>query len=219
MTSSAFSIPCEKRPIWANPVLANLFLDLVCVMVGQRAEPKPRKSRCLSLCVFSWFFGGVWKRGGRQMFTFGVLGLSCEAPVPKPRSQVVWVMASFWDHKSEKDKKERNLRRERKRAKFWTVPQKVVRRKGVRNPAQGGPNQQPHHQHEPQPQQQTTTTHTTTTQNNTNTHTNNNPHQHQPQHNTRDWPKMDWPKLAGKTRWPKMDWPKLDWPKSALPEM
>ena len=30
--------------------------------------------------VFSLNFGGVWKRWGRQMFTFGVLGLSCEAP-------------------------------------------------------------------------------------------------------------------------------------------
>ena len=31
-------------------------------------------------------FGGVWKRRGRQMCTFGVLGLSCEAPAaPKPR--------------------------------------------------------------------------------------------------------------------------------------
>ena len=30
---------------------------------------------CLSL-----IFGGVWKRRGRQMYTLGVLGLSCEAP-------------------------------------------------------------------------------------------------------------------------------------------
>ena len=39
----------------------------------------------ISLCVFSWSFGGVWKRRGRQMCTFGVLGLLCEAPAaPKP---------------------------------------------------------------------------------------------------------------------------------------
>ena len=39
----------------------------------------------LSLWVFSRFFGGVWKRRGRQMCTFGVLGLLCEAPAaPKP---------------------------------------------------------------------------------------------------------------------------------------
>ena len=37
------------------------------------------RSFCVSLGVFSWLFGCVWKRRGRQMFTFGVLGLSCEA--------------------------------------------------------------------------------------------------------------------------------------------
>ena len=43
------------------------------------------RSFSLSLCVFSWFCGGVWKRRGRQMCTFGVLGLLCEAPAaPKP---------------------------------------------------------------------------------------------------------------------------------------
>ena len=35
--------------------------------------------------VFSWNFGGVLKRPDPQMFTFGVLGLSCETPAaPKP---------------------------------------------------------------------------------------------------------------------------------------
>ena len=42
---------------------------------------------CLSLGV-SWFSGGVWKRQGRQMFTFGVLGLSCEAGEPTPLRRV-----------------------------------------------------------------------------------------------------------------------------------
>ena len=37
----------------------------------------------LSLCVFSWFFGGVWKLRGRQMCTFEVLGLSCGAPAAR----------------------------------------------------------------------------------------------------------------------------------------
>ena len=47
--------------------------------------PPPFRSFCVSLGVFSWNFGGVWKRRGRQMCTFGVLGLSCEAPAaPKP---------------------------------------------------------------------------------------------------------------------------------------
>ena len=38
------------------------------------------RSLSLSLCVFSWYFGGVWKCRGRQMFTFGVLKLLCEGP-------------------------------------------------------------------------------------------------------------------------------------------
>ena len=34
----------------------------------------------LSLGVCSWNFGGVWKRRGSQMCTFGVPGLPCETP-------------------------------------------------------------------------------------------------------------------------------------------
>ena len=47
-----------------------------------RFFPSPTTSFTLlvSHCVFSWFFGGVWKRRGRQMCTFGVLRLSCEPP-------------------------------------------------------------------------------------------------------------------------------------------
>ena len=38
-----------------------------------------------SLEVYSWNFGGVWKRPSAQMCTFRVLGLSWETPaVPKP---------------------------------------------------------------------------------------------------------------------------------------
>ena len=33
-----------------------------------------------SLGVFSWNFGGVLKRRGPEMCTFGVLGLSCASP-------------------------------------------------------------------------------------------------------------------------------------------
>ena len=43
------------------------------------------RSFCVFLGVFSWFFGCERKRRGRQMCSFGVLWLSCEAPAaPKP---------------------------------------------------------------------------------------------------------------------------------------
>ena len=94
---------------FGQSIFANPFLDLVCVMApkggaqtqkkscpeGWRAQnfalffPSPASSFALfvSHCVSSrvFFFGGNWKRRGRQMCTFGVLGLLCEAPAsPKP---------------------------------------------------------------------------------------------------------------------------------------
>ena len=42
--------------------------------------PPPFRSFCVSLGVFSLNFGGVFEGRGPEMFTFGVLGLSCEAP-------------------------------------------------------------------------------------------------------------------------------------------
>ena len=64
------------KSILAKPTLANVKVFFIfslslsgCVLV----------SFFLSLGVFSWNFGGVWKRRP-QMCTFGVLGLLCEAP-------------------------------------------------------------------------------------------------------------------------------------------
>ena len=59
------------------------------------------RSFCLSLGVFSWFFGGVWWCGDHHMCTFGVLGLSCEAQaVPKPP----------WFHTTTREPKSAHLR-------------------------------------------------------------------------------------------------------------
>ena len=49
--------------------------------------PPPFRSFCVSLGVFSWNVGGVWKRRGRQMCTFGVLRLLCEAPAAPNATQ------------------------------------------------------------------------------------------------------------------------------------
>ena len=43
----------------------------------------PQFSFFLSLGVFWWNFGGVLKRRGPEMSTFGVLWLSCEAPAAR----------------------------------------------------------------------------------------------------------------------------------------
>ena len=64
-------------------------------------SPAPIFVLFVSLGVLSWFFGGVWKRRGRQMFTLGVLGLWCEAPAaPKPP----------WFHMTTREPKRAHLR-------------------------------------------------------------------------------------------------------------
>ena len=87
------------RPFKANPFLANPMSVLV---VSQSVRPRrvggpkfrvffslpPHRSFCLSGCLLveSWW---CLKRRVAQMFSFGVLWLSCEAPAaPKPPSEI-----------------------------------------------------------------------------------------------------------------------------------
>ena len=142
------------------------------------------RSFCLSLGVFSWFFGGVWKRRGSQMFTFGVLGLSCEAPAaPKPPGFHTTTRGpkrahfSFPGFKNTTKFHEKTPER-REKNEMVTGEGKKKRnfgRRGVRRRVVQTNTTTPH---EPQKQQHTTTQQTSrkhTTQNNTTTHTNNNP--------------------------------------------
>ena len=86
----------------------------------------------ISLCVFSWSFGGVWKRRGRQMCTFGVLGLLCEAPAaPKPPGFHTTARENSTRKHTVRDKKsEIGGGTLKKSAKFWAVRRRGVRRKG-----------------------------------------------------------------------------------------
>ena len=74
------------------------------------------RSFYLSLGVFSCFFGGVWKRRGRQMCTFGLSGCGV-----KPRR------LNERTPKRERRKNENGSGRRKKRAKF------------LGGPAEGGP--------------------------------------------------------------------------------
>ena len=172
------------------------------------------RSLCLSLCVFSWFFGGVWKCRGRQMFTSGVLGLSCEAPAARSRRGFTQQRKppKFNEKTPRERHKERKWRRETEKTRnFGRSGGGEVRQKGVPIPTtttntNHNNNHQQHTkktttdnkthnnntQHTQQQLQQHKQVKKQTTQNNTNTHTNNNPHQHQPQHNTRTWIGPKW---------------------------
>ncbi len=180
---------------------------------------------CLSLGVFSWFFGGFLQAPGRQMCTFGVLGLLCETPAaPKPGLGLHKNHQNSTSRHTVRDKKERNWWREteKKARKFWEVRRRgsgggesAGRRKVVQtnnhttNTNHNNKQQQTPHEPQPQtthePQQQTTNNHkkqqTTSKHNNTQRHRHSHQQQHQPQHNKNglDWPKLDWPKSANTT--------------------
>ena len=112
--------------------------------------PPPFRSFGVSLGVFSCNFGGVLKRRGPQMCTFGVLGLSSEAPAaPKPpgihtarepkrtyfRVSAPQTPSKFNEKTPRETEKERNGGgRGKKRAKFLAVRRREV--------VQGSPNQQ-----------------------------------------------------------------------------
>ena len=185
----------------------------------QRVGPKPRKNWAPK--------GGATKGGGAQ--NFALFSLS--------RHHFV-LFVSLWGSSRGflvvfvKRRGRQMFTFPRSRRGFTRQLGRGVQRKGSggRDLAQGGPNQQPHHQHEPQTQQQTTnnkhhTNHNNTTRiakqttthnkthKNTNTHTNNNPHPHQPttQCNTQKWIGQNWIGQNWLAKWAGQKWIGQNW--------